>query len=148
MRGKAFRVRKQRFHDGITPAYAGKSTGGGLDGTFYKDHPRLCGEKPPTYCVKICRTGSPPPMRGKVPHPFPAYLLQRDHPRLCGEKIILVNVPRGSAGSPPPMRGKDIRVTCNQSAVRDHPRLCGEKGMPKKLHICFMGSPPPMRGKD
>ena len=45
MRGKAHCLCLFLRTSGITPAYAGKSTGGGLDGTFYKDHPRLCGEK-------------------------------------------------------------------------------------------------------
>ena len=44
----------------------GKGTGGGLDGTFYKDHPRLCGEKLKTAVKAGVYTGSPPPMRGKV----------------------------------------------------------------------------------
>ena len=46
MRGKAFRVREQRFHDGITPAYAGKSLFDFGCDRFNWDHPRLCGEKP------------------------------------------------------------------------------------------------------
>ena len=45
MRGKGASWKCLLDCKGITPAYAGKSTGGGLDGTFYKDHPRLCGEK-------------------------------------------------------------------------------------------------------
>ena len=45
MRGKVGGEGEGKDRVRITPAYAGKSTGGGLDGTFYKDHPRLCGEK-------------------------------------------------------------------------------------------------------
>ena len=51
MRGKDTAGKVEILAPGITPAYAGKSTGGGLDGTFYKDHPRLCGEK---HIVRIC----------------------------------------------------------------------------------------------
>ena len=45
MRGKACDKRKFRRGIRITPAYAGKSSSRVLNGTFLKDHPRLCGEK-------------------------------------------------------------------------------------------------------
>ena len=65
MRGKAFRVREQRFHDGITPAYAGKSVSGNHPPIWLRDHPRLCGEKVLVFRTHSLRMGSPPPMRGK-----------------------------------------------------------------------------------
>ena len=46
MRGKAQPAQRRRFAVGITPAYAGKRPDQGLSG--------------------VCRTGSPPPMRGKA----------------------------------------------------------------------------------
>ena len=66
MRGKATAELGETIEPRITPAYAGKSTGGGLDGTFYKDHPRLCGEKEADVQFLWHSLGSPPPMRGKV----------------------------------------------------------------------------------
>ena len=49
----------------ITPAYAGKSISCRCTEFFFRDHPRLCGEK--SYQMsKFGHTyGSPPPMRGK-----------------------------------------------------------------------------------
>ena len=108
MRGKGSGNLSNLDRFGITPAYAGKRQQHVFFVIMTKDHPRLCGEKPETYCVKICRTGSPPPMRGKAPFRFvavarggitPAYagkssfsisvgLLGADHPRLCGEKLL------------------------------------------------------------
>ena len=47
MRGKGFYHDVLCFHQGITPAYAGKRVGifGFIGGA--RDHPRICGEKPP-----------------------------------------------------------------------------------------------------
>ena len=67
MRGKGIQTDGIEKISGITPAYAGKSTGNRLAIHIEWDHPRLCGEKiaePPMYLIV---TGSPPPMRGKGP---------------------------------------------------------------------------------
>ena len=91
---------------GITPAYAGKrsSFSGFLWASW--DHPRICGEKLDFAVSFLHPRGSPPHMRGKVPHCgcsnfhlgiTPAYAGKRhhglhghsnegDHPRICGEK--------------------------------------------------------------
>ena len=45
MRGKGSRLFTLGIRAGITPAYAGKSTGGGVQLQKIWDHPRLCGEK-------------------------------------------------------------------------------------------------------
>ena len=52
----------------ITPAYAGKSMELSSNIMVSKDHPRLCGEKASTKAWELWGTGSPPPMRGKVGH--------------------------------------------------------------------------------
>ena len=65
MRGKEGVFCPMAFDDGITPAYAGKSS------ACYKhchcdgDHPRLCGEKSYVTYSPLLSLGSPPPMRGK-----------------------------------------------------------------------------------
>ena len=66
MRGKGPDCFGDCTHDGITPAYAGKSRVSVRYETCHRDHPRLCGEK--YMCVKTWfeEQGSPPPMRGKV----------------------------------------------------------------------------------
>ena len=50
----------------ITPAYAGKSSAISGMIQFFKDHPRLCGEKSTIRHVSNKEIGSPPPMRGKA----------------------------------------------------------------------------------
>ena len=66
MRGKDGKrsgvFRQQR----ITPAYAGKSRWLHASNCKIKDHPRLCGEKKPSWSGQACMAGSPPPMRGKA----------------------------------------------------------------------------------
>ena len=52
---------------GITPAYAGKSSGCCRTQSPYRDHPRLCGEKSSMDAPHAVLSGSPPPMRGKAP---------------------------------------------------------------------------------
>ena len=45
MRGKEHRTRQAVWKDRITPAYAGKSSGGVGGALGSVDHPRVCGEK-------------------------------------------------------------------------------------------------------
>ena len=126
MRGKEEFTSSDRFSNGITPAYAGKSFFLLFNSFFVQDHPRLCGEKRLTPADRSAKQGSPPPMRGKERAPFPVGLhlritpayagkscstdkrpfRKRDHPRLCGEKCALVLCKYTNMGSPPPMRGK------------------------------------------
>ena len=86
MRGKAIPRKTQLLRNGITPAYAGKSTGGGLDGTFYKDHPRLCGEKSDLFLNIRQSVGSPPPMRGKANALDPVTISTRITPAYAGKR--------------------------------------------------------------
>ena len=50
---------------GITPAYAGKSSGRPLHSYNSWDHPRVCGEKIVELVFSAEHAGSPPRMRGK-----------------------------------------------------------------------------------
>ena len=67
MRGKASKHVLTDPRPGITPAYAGKSALATAVADLPRDHPRLCGEKLPPFCPRPWWSGSPPPMRGKVP---------------------------------------------------------------------------------
>ena len=107
MRGKVNIKDNKTRDDRITPAYAGKSGIGVIQG-----------RKP---------MGSPPRMRGKVFQLLcmgyavgitPAYAGKsighdcqrrpnRDHPRVCGEKRQIAVKLHDRQGSPPRMRGKD-----------------------------------------
>jgi len=93
----------------ITPACAG-STYKPLCCPSHKwDHPRLCGEHSSLISRMRCGYGSPPPVRGALPHTYdtrfnhritPACAgstfsrrteeqINKDHPRLCGEHQLL-----------------------------------------------------------
>ena len=51
---------------GITPACAGKSHFLGIWFLFWRDHPRVCGEKVSIWVLLPVYLGSPPRVRGKV----------------------------------------------------------------------------------
>ena len=65
MRGKAFFFALFLRTNGITPAYAGKSSCGYVEHPLIRDHPRVCGEKPRKVFSSFAMIGSPPRMRGK-----------------------------------------------------------------------------------
>ena len=126
MRGKVLRNKDIKDRDGITPAYAGKSSKGGKQYGPAQDHPRVCGEKFAKTRELTRRKGSPPRMRGKA--------VRFD--RCCC-----------SRGITPAYAGKSRRSSQQESARWDHPRVCGEKKRFIILHTSFQGSPPRMRGK-
>ena len=65
MRGKVFFHLPSIVNKRITPAYAGKSYIQQFPRKFFRDHPRLCGEKEADVQFLFHSLGSPPPMRGK-----------------------------------------------------------------------------------
>ena len=110
----------------ITPACVGKSHPRSRSARFFRDHPRVCGEKHHVQESKVALLGSPPRMRGKavemklagtVHGITPACAGKRcrspafrsmpwDHPRVCGEKLLSLNGSAQSIGSSPHVRGK------------------------------------------
>ena len=167
MRGKVRNHRRIQLHDGITPAYAGKSTQ--CSGTYGHggDHPRLCGEKDTPTAESMSTRGSPPPMRGKATAPAGTEIPTRITPAYAGKSTPFWQKKQGCQGSPPPMRGKGVVRRCQHQScgitpayagksveviryaeiLRDHPRLCGEKHRSNVFTSISRGSPPPMRGK-
>ena len=148
MRGKVVRAIPDILRKRITPAYAGKSANVTLAGSSGWDHPRLCGEKSDRSATCFFKSGSPPPMRGKVNFfkffrrlagITPAYAgkssvadrtftPQRDHPRLCGEKNKCAGWTFSDVGSPPPMRGKVHFHSDMVSRYRITPAYAGKSG--------------------
>ena len=126
MRGKAFWGINAIICQGITPAYAGKSTHHLHLWSVAADHPRLCGEKSSSTNSDFITSGSPPPMRGKVSEQNLRDLLGRITPAYAGKREILVH---------------------GLLSPEDHPRLCGEKTRWTLSALRQSGSPPPMRGK-
>ena len=87
MRGKGPCQALRHDVDGITPAYAGKSSGCCRTQSPYRDHPRLCGEKVVKKLAKMLREGSPPPMRGKVVPSTPKRKTMRITPAYAGKRL-------------------------------------------------------------
>ena len=65
MRGKGGVVFGYKLDNGITPAYAGKSSWMTFFLDFSGDHPRICGEKQLLNSFVEELAGSPPRVRGK-----------------------------------------------------------------------------------
>ena len=135
-------------HNGITPAYAGKSQSGCRQWWWEWDHPRIRGEKIVSHPQVFQRPGSPPHTRGKGQENrchqrhagiTPAYagksskesVLSRpkkDHPRIRGEKARRVDWVDHSQGSPPHMRGKDHHAELEENIMRITPAYAGKSG--------------------
>ena len=65
MRGKVILLGELVENEGITPAYAGKSSPPHKSPVPSRDHPRVCGEKSAGQAWVRPARGSPPRMRGK-----------------------------------------------------------------------------------
>ena len=100
------------WHDGITPAWAGKSTAAKCCANGIRDHPRVGGEKIPAGAPLYAPCGSPPRGRGKG--------------------VRAGSVSEG-VGITPAWAGKRATRPPCEAAARDHPRVGGEKGKPEPL---------------
>ena len=111
---------------GITPAGAGKTQFCLRCKLPARDHPRRCGENPPSAKSLTAKHGSPPQVRGKR--------------RVCRAGCH-------KHGITPAGAGKTQSVKLWNFARRDHPRRCGENTIVGICKEIFMGSPPQVRGK-
>ena len=157
MRGKGPQRGPWRGAPGITPAYAGKSFQPFFHPPRWRDHPRVCGEKPVAMHTRMTSAGSPPRMRGKalpkrskaMKHGItPAYAGKRlcyslclpplwDHPRVCGEKVIPCTPGLHIQGSPPRMRGKGRPGRLRVWLARITPAYAGKR-------LCYSLCLPPL----
>ena len=126
MRGKAWADYRMKPNRGITPAYAGKSKVCSHPIGFYRDHPRVCGEKHLCAQLEGPAPGSPPRMRGKV------------QPAAAGNPAERIT---------PAYAGKSTRWRAGQTYTKDHPRVCGEKFPCNALLHDFTGITPAYAGK-
>ena len=147
MRGKAFDPSLIILNKRITPAYAGKREFRRVQTLLHQDHPRLCGEKviPPPELPPV--PGSPPPMRGKVPHSFVHHLSTRITPAYAGKSLPKSWRNMTQKGSPPPMRGKEYRRYLRRNERGITPAYAGKSLLFSFYFALLYGSPPPMRGK-
>ena len=90
MRGKDGFTQTPANNDGITPAYAGKSSSRGVRTCFEKDHPRVCGEKRSQSTSASRRAGSPPRMRGKGRDPLESAVFHWITPAYAGKRCAMV----------------------------------------------------------
>ena len=116
----------QRF-DGITPAWAGKSSSGRGLRCGCRDHPHTGGEKKKPLKRPRAPLESPPRRRGK------------EEPSLEAKRIGRIT---------PAWAGKSRSRSRRCSGGRDHPRVGGEKEKGRALTHYALGSPPRGRGKE
>ena len=69
----------------ITPADAGKTKAASKSFSPVEDHPRGCGENPPTLMLRWMLTGSPPRMRGKPSNSLGVSTIDRITPADAGK---------------------------------------------------------------
>ena len=111
---------------GITPACAGKSLTASYLYQLWWDHPRVCGEKCPSFLIASQTPGSPPRVRGKA---------------------LSAAAKPATSGITPACAGKRLFALCRLVFSEDHPRVCGEKALKLIKQVLAMGSPPRVRGK-
>ena len=129
----------------ITPACAGRRDRQQAAQYWYKDHPRVCGEKSTGCATRLPCAGSPPRVRGEVrprrdvsrpARITPACagrskplrltrLSAQDHPRVCGEKPLQATSAGTGDGSPPRVRGEVISVRADRPALGITPACAG-----------------------
>ena len=95
MRGKADECFFILLHDGITPAYAGKSYHPRHMVIIIGDHPRVCGEKGLSRLWTRSTRGSPPRMRGKVYDRFSDYVALGITPAYAGKSALRPDTVQG-----------------------------------------------------
>ena len=106
VRGKEMPQLEAAMDEGITPACAGKRLWWCWFIPVFWDHPRMCGEKPPTGTASSCPSGITPACAGKsISSKFTCFG-SGDHPRMCGEKENNPCYAVMAMGSPPHVRGK------------------------------------------
>ena len=87
MRGKLIVGNLIRHARRITPAHAGKTSSPVRAGRLQQDHPRACGENDTGSERRLCRSGSPPRMRGKPRRLQKSALQDRITPAHAGKTL-------------------------------------------------------------
>ena len=125
-RGRRAALPRRLWTTRITPACAGKTSGGHGRNAHGTDHPRMRGEDIHSTKLVESRPGSPPHARGRRRRP------------VWG---------RHAGGITPACAGKTITRCGNVYDYKDHPRMRGEDGR-VPLHVFKgLGSPPHARGR-
>ena len=126
MRGQGG-TESRTLHGGrITPADAGTRLSACPSRTWFRDHPRGCGDKQSIAHGYDFLKGSPPRMRGQV--------VDTMH-RILDPRIT------------PADAGTSYDIDGSYGAQWDHPRGCGDKMASSFSWLRWVGSPPRMRGQ-
>ena len=153
-RGKGDSIKAWGGDTGITPACAGKSVIRRIVITSVQDHPRVRGEKCPSFVCDQTSRGSPPRARGKASQAAARSSQSRitpacagkswdkkcemcgkeDHPRVCGEKLTCETRRLRHIGSPPRVRGKAVLPLAAYAEQRITPACAGKSGQTPTLH--------------
>ena len=126
VRGKVYQALADEVDGRIIPAGAGKRRDLRAACRVVGDHPRGCGEKPPSGLSRGRVGGSSPRVRGKAPES-------------AWEAITARIIPAGA--------GKRRPREILPSNYQDHPRGCGEKPCGGSGRGLPWGSSPRVRGK-
>ena len=105
-RGKGWFPDPAHWSKGITPAWAGKSSGGRPGKRARRDHPRVGGEKLRMGFLRGLVLGSPPRGRGKGSCHHGVILVNGITPAWAGKRFSELQASHFHQGSPPRGRGK------------------------------------------
>ena len=129
----------------IIPAYAGSTTFYCNVGSFYKDHPRVCGEHRLPLVGLSQSQGSSPRMRGARTCPFGQCCFEGSSPRMRGARLRMRWMASPEGIIPAYAGSTDLSVVYG-SIDTDHPRVCGEHIGQADTARWQSGSSPRMRG--
>ena len=112
--------------EGLTPAFAGKTSSEPVTAAAIQAHPRIRGEDDRQAPVVWLGAGSPPHSRGRQSDEWTAW---------------------GMIGLTPAFAGKTRVYRVSSSTHRAHPRIRGEDQVVVEIHGRVQGSPPHSRGR-
>ena len=110
---------------GIIPACAGSTLNRSGEGSYLRDHPRMCGEHVGAFDVGADDAGSSPHVRGAR--------------RTSSNRFV-------RRGIIPACAGSTSSLTLVAVLSRDHPRMCGEHPRQRYFTTVQPGSSPHVRG--
>ena len=147
VRGTGSEARDKPASYGIIPACAGNRSKTPVTWSYWRDHPRVCGEQNMSMMNVTVSQGIIPACAGNRLNQQMAESAAWDHPRVCGEQAsgaIKCTYKKGSSprvrgtvyarlplpahdGIIPACAGNRVGFTYTICALRDHPRVCGEQ---------------------
>ena len=147
VRGKRAPPASASARSRLTPACAGKTSGGCWGASSDRAHPRVCGENTWAWHERGRCVGSPPRVRGKLGQRDQTVPPTLAHPRVCGENAFGRAYVLSIFGSPPRVRGKRGLTQAALAGERLTPACAGKTFTHEPRPRGRGGSPPRVRGK-